>query len=73
MSTPRDTPETIEITIDMIDGTTETFTMIEGRWSDINVSDGMLMLRSIVDGRHGMSLIPLHRISIMHAVGDLDV
>ena len=73
MSKPADTPETIEITVVMIDGTTEKFTMTEGRWNDIDMREGFLMLRSIVGDRHGMTLIPLHRIAIMHAVGDLDV
>ena len=71
MSSSRDIPETIEISIDLIDGTTEKFTMTDGRWSDIDSNDGMLMLRSLVNGRHAMTLIPLHRIAIMHATGDL--
>ena len=65
--------ETIEIEIEIIDGTTEKFTMVDASWDDIDYRDGMLMLRSRtgLEGVKSATLIPLHRIAIMHARGDV--
>lgn len=65
--------ETIEITVDLSDGTTEKFTLNDASWDDIDQRDGMLMLRYRVGNRHVMTLIPLHRIASIHAIGDLDL